>query len=105
MPTMAAAIVPHGVSLFCAPSAQPHCFEPAPPPPPTDFVWLPDPPIVIVQSLVDEHVPSPQQYGCASSQQNPSLQSFGAYAGHEEHDESSPHVPPPQHTGKLESQQ
>jgi len=58
-----------------------------------------------VHELDDEHVPPPQQNGCASSQQNPSLQSFGADDGHAEQDESSPHVPPPQHTGKLESQQ
>jgi hypothetical protein len=104
IPSATAAIVPQGVSLFCAPSAQPHCFDAAPPPP-VDLMWLPDPPIVIVQSLVDEHVPPPQQYGCASSQQKPSLQSFGADDGHAEHDESSPQLPPPQHTGKLESQQ
>ena len=72
---------------------------------PTDFVPLPNPPTVIVQALDDEHVPFPQQYGWASSQQKPSLQSFGAEDGHAEHDESVPHVPPPQHTGKLESQQ
>jgi hypothetical protein len=98
-------MVPQGVSLGALVIAHPHCFGAGPPPLMPIFVLLPEPPIVTEQSLVDEHVPSPQQYGCPSSQHHPSPQSFGALDGHAEHDESTPHAPPPQHTGKLESQQ
>ncbi len=76
-----------------APIAQPHCFDAAPPP--DGETVPPDDPATVTEHALDvEHVPLPQQKGSASSQQNPSPQSFGALVGHVAlHEGSDAHDP------------